>query len=427
METNEYTYPRKRSPYEDSPYECAWTAPVEEKSAEVTVQGKQKRGLHPVSALNLLVACCLGTAFVVTALWQGKIDRMSRAMDEKIAALKQLYSESHSVNVTPMPQDGPYTPAQVYAQNVDAVVVVNNQGNGVGSGFFISADGFLITNYHVISDSQNISITTHSGKTVEAKVIGSDSISDVALLKVEGDKYPCVTLGSSAQVAVGDMVCAIGNPLGELNASLSVGYVSARDRVVSGDTSGITMLQTDAAINRGNSGGPLFNAYGQVVGIITAKYAGEAIEGLGFAIPLDEVKNILSDLQPHGYVTGAYLGIYVEDVSASAQAYGMPAGAYIQEAIQGYCAEKGGIKAGDIIINLGGYDVDSLGTLTSALRRFNAGDTVSVTVYRAGKQEYLTITLDEKPAPQQTPDTPTPTVPNTEDIEDFFSELYPFF
>ena len=427
MDTNEYTYPRKKSPYEDSPYECAWTAPTAEMPAQVATSGKCKVGFKPVMACVLLIACCIVTAFAVSAIWQGKMDRMSRAMDEKFAALKQLYSESHSANVTPLPQDGPYTPSQVYAQNVDAVVVVNEQGNGVGSGFFISADGYLITNYHVIHEAKDLSVTTHSGKTVKAKIIGFDSVSDLAIVMAEGDKYPFVTLGSSAQVAVGDMVCAIGNPLGELNASLSVGYISARDRVVSGDTSGITMLQTDAAINSGNSGGPLFNAYGQVVGIITAKYAGDAIEGLGFAIPLDEVKNILSDLQTHGYVTGAYLGIYVEDVSASAQAYGMPAGAYIQETMQGYCAEKGGIKAGDIIINLGGYDVNSLGALTGALRRFKAGDTISVTVYRSGKKEYLTITLDEKPAPQQTPASPAPTTPNTDSFENFFDDLYPFF
>lgn len=425
MDTNEYTYPPKKSPYEDSPYECAWTLSVAEMPTRESVPKKHRGGYIAVAIL--LMACCIGTAFAVSAIWQGKMDRMSRAMDEKIAALKQFCSESQSVSATPLPQDGPLTPAQVYTQNVDAVVVVNEQGKGVGSGFFISADGYLITNYHVIDNTKDLSVTTRSGITVKAKIVGSDSVSDVALLKAEGERYASVTLGSSKQVAVGDMVCAIGNPLGELNASLSVGYISARDRVVSGDTSGITMLQTDAAINSGNSGGPLFNAYGQVVGIITAKYAGETIEGLGFAIPLDEVENILSDLQKHGYVTGAYLGVYVEDVGKSAQTYGLPAGAYIQEAIKGYCAEKGGIKTGDIIINLGGYDVGSLGSLTSVLRRFKAGDTVSVTVYRAGKQEYLTITLDEKPAPQQTPDTPAPTIPNVGGIQNFFGNLYPFF
>ena len=231
---------------------------------------------------------------------------------------------------------------------------------------------------------------------------------------------------------MGDQVSAIGNPLGELTASLSVGYISAKDRVVSGDTSGVHMLQTDAAINSGNSGGPLFNACGEVVGIITAKYSGSSgsgatIEGLGFAIPVDDVKGILSDLQKFGYVTGAYLGVYVRDVEESAQAYGLPAGAYIEEPMKGYCAEKAGIRAGDIIINLGGYNVDSVSALTRTLRRFKAGETVSVTVCRNGKREYLSVTLDEKPAPTETPSTQQPTTPNSSGIEDFFGSFFPFF
>ena len=153
------------------------------------------------------------------------------------------------------------------------------------------------------------------------------------------------------------------------------------------------------------------------------------MEGVGFAIPIDDVAGIISDLKEFGYVTGAYLGVYVQDVDASAQFYGVPAGAYITEVVPGYCAAKAGIRAGDIIINVGGYDVDSLNALTRALRRFKAGDTTSITVYRGGKREYLTVTFDEKPAPQQeqsvTPDEPVQTPGSFEDwLEDF---LYPFF
>ena len=145
---------------------------------------------------------------------------------------------------------------------------------------------------------------------------------------------------------------------------------------------------------------------GNVVGITTAKYSGDSgtgatIEGLGFAIPMDDVAGMISDLKEFGYITGAYLGVYVRDVDASAQSYGLPAGAYVEDVLQGYCAKKAGIRAGDIIVNLGGYDVDSITTLTRVLRRFEAGDNVSVTVYRAGKQEYFTVTLDEKPVNPQ--------------------------
>lgn len=442
MDTNEYTYPtRKKSPYADSPYECAWTAPVLEESEKMPVPVCEKRrgGIKPFVALLLLIVCCAGTALGVTALWQGKLNRMEQAMDEKFAALQQIITENQLQNPTPLPQEGPFTPGQVYAKNVQAVVAVNakyqsagGSGESAGSGFFISADGYVVTNYHVVSNAKNVTVTTYQGKTVAAKIVGYDSISDVALLKAEGENYPFAVLGSSDKTAVGDQVSAIGNPLGELTASLSVGHISAKDRVVSDDTSGIHMLQTDAAINSGNSGGPLFNAYGEVVGIITAKYSGSSlsgatIEGLGFAIPVDEVKGILSDLQKFGYVTGAYLGVYVRDVEESVQAYGLPAGAYIEEPMQGYCAEKAGILPGDIVINLGGYDVDSVSALTRTLRRFKAGETVSVTVYRNGKREYLNVTLDEKPAPTEAPSTQQPTTPNAGGIEEFFGNFFPFF
>ena len=162
------------------------------------------------------------------------------------------------------------------------------------------------------------------------------------------------------------------------------------------------MLQTDAAINSGNSGGPLFNMNGEVVGIITAKFSGlsqsgVSIEGIGFAIPIDDVVDTILDLKDYGYVTGPYLGVMVLDVDATAQAYGLPAGAYIDEVIAGYAAERAGLKAQDIIVNLGGHEVTGLTTLDKALQKFKAGDTVSVTVYRAGQNLTLSVTLDEKP------------------------------
>ncbi|MBQ8358990.1 MAG: trypsin-like peptidase domain-containing protein, partial [Oscillospiraceae bacterium] len=369
MDTYENEYvPRKQSPYADSPYECAWAAPaVAEPQAEYAPTPKKtKSGIGPLVAAALLIACCLVTAFAVTAIWQGKLDRMETAMDEKFAALKQLYSEAQSQNASasPLPETGPLTPGQVYAKNVQAVVAVNSRyesaegyGMGSSSGFLISADGYVVTNYHVISGAAQVTVTTYAGESVAAKVVGYDAGSDVALLKIEGENYPFAVFGSSDALAVGDQVCAIGNPLGELTSTLTVGYISAKDRVVNSDGTAINMLQTDAAINSGNSGGPLFNSSGEVVGIITSKYTGSSssgatIEGLGFAIPVDDVKGIISDLQQYGYVTGAYLGVYVRDVDESAQSYGLPAGAYVEEPTQGYCAEKAGIRAGDIIINL---------------------------------------------------------------------------
>ncbi len=435
---------QKRSPFADSPYECAYIEPEVQTPVcpESPKPVKKRRGWKVLAVVILLAVCCGITAWLVSDLWQGRIDRMEVAMAEKFAALEQLYSESNSHNAdSQLPGQGPMTPGEVYAKNVQAVVAVSalyekagNYGESAGSGFIIASDGYVVTNYHVIEGATQVTVTLHNGETLEAQVVGYESTNDVALLKAEGEDLPFVTLGSSDKLIVGDMVAAIGNPLGELTSTLTVGYVSAKDRIVNTDGSVINMLQTDAAINSGNSGGPLFNMNGEVVGITTAKYSGSSgsgatIEGLGFAIPMDDVVGILSDLKEYGYVTGAYLGVSVRDVDASAQSYGLPAGAYVVDVTKGSAAEKAGIRAGDIIVDLGGYKVDSLTTLTRVLRRFEAGQTVSVTVYRSGNQEYLTITLDEKPVQPQTPSNNDSDKPSTDNYGDWFYDFFfpPFF
>ena len=414
--------PEKKSPFADSPYECVYTEPVIPQTPKAP---KPKRRGRPMLTLLVLAAGCIATSILVTNVWQNRMSRMETAMNEKFAALEEMYSQQKQENTsTQLPASGPLTPGQVYAKNVDAVVAVNSRietnggyGENAGSGFLISADGYVVTNYHVIEGAQKVVVIPHGREEMTATVVGKDAGNDIALLKVDGKDLPCVTVGRSDDLAVGDQVVAIGNPLGELTATLTVGYISAKDRIVDTDGTVINMLQTDAAINSGNSGGPLFNMNGEVIGITTAKYSGNSnsgasIEGLGFAIPMDDVTGILADLKEYGYVTGAYLGVYVRDVDTSAQSYGLPAGAYVEEAIRGYCAQKAGIRAGDIIVNLGGYDVDSVTTLTRVLRKFKAGQTVSVTVYRAGKQEYLNITFDEKPVENQET-TPEQTTPNS--------------
>ena len=429
MDTYENAYtpqPKKKSPYADSPYECAYTEP---QTPEAPKPSKPKHRGRTLLVLLLMLACSIATAAIADHVWENRMERMENAMNEKIDALEQIYSEQKQENMQgQVPAAGSLTPSQVYAKNVNAIVAVNTD-TGSGSGFILSADGYVATNYHVIEDAEQVVVTPHGAKPMEAKVIGYDATNDVALLKVEGENLPYVTLGSSDALNVGDQVVAIGNPLGDLTATLTVGYISAKDRVLNTDGTVINMLQTDAAINSGNSGGPLFDMTGKVVGITTAKYSGSSnsgatIEGLGFAIPTDDVAGILSDLKEFGYVTGAYLGVYVRDVDASAQLYGLPAGAYIEETIWGYCAQKAGIRAGDIIVNLGGYDVDSVTTLTRALRRFKAGDTISVTIYRAGRQEYLTATLDEKPIESQQP-APEQTKPESDGNQN--DSVFPWF
>ena len=326
------------------------------------------------------------------------------------------------------------TDAELYAANVNSVVSINitatsdpnffgqtTQTAGAGSGFILTADGYVLTNHHVIDGAQSITVTLSDGTEYTAQLVGSDSVSDVALLKIDGQDLPAVSIGNSDDLEVGDQVAAIGNPLGELTSTQTVGYVSAKDRSVNTDGTIINMLQTDAAINSGNSGGPLFNMNGEVVGITTAKYSGStssgaSIEGIGFAIPINDVMKLVDDLMEYGYITGqAYLGVTInsKDLDAStAAAYGLPVGARVESVTEGSCAQKAGLQAGDIITALGDQKVSGYSDLVYALRNFSAGDATTVSVYRAGQELTLQITFDEKTA-----DTVTGPVVTTEPTE----------
>ncbi len=414
-EQQSYDLPFADSIYE-VPCEYAYTPPVKRSRKR-----KNKLGRVILCAVLavLLVASASGvTAVLMNGYWENRVNNLTMAMNDKNTALQaqiDAITRSNGGSIGgAVSVAGQMTPGQVYARNVDAVVAVeciiqdyNRFGQtenyeGSGSGFIISADGYVVSNYHVVQGATQIDVSTVSGETYEAFVVGYDETNDVALLKIEAENMPYAVLGSSDALAVGDQVVAIGNALGELTSTLTVGYVSAKDRIVATDGSTLNTIQTDAAINSGNSGGPLFNMQGEVVGITTAKYSGQSssgasIEGIGFAIPIDDVIGIIEDLRDFGYVTGAYIGVMVRDVEMSAQAYGLPAGAYVEEVTPGYAAEAAGLKVQDIIVDLGGYKITSVTELTRMLRKFKSGDTVSITVYRGGQEVQLSITLDEKP------------------------------
>ena len=321
----------------------------------------------------------------------------------------------------------PMTPEQLYAANLASCVgiTVNTTVNifgqtttsaASGSGFVLTQDGYIVTNYHVIEEAaENSSVTIEvsfaNGNKYDAKLVGGEKDNDVAVLKIEADDLTPVTLGDSAKLVVGESVYAIGNPLGELTYSFTDGIVSALDRLIttgdSGNSTTLNVLQTNCAINPGNSGGPLFDSYGNVVGITTAKYtqssSGVSAEGLGFALPINDVKDILADLIAHGYVTGKpYMGVQVMNVSSEAQRYGVTAGAAgaaVSYVAEDSCAEKAGLQANDIIIAIDETAIDSSSALTAALStNYRAGDTAKLTVIRNQQELTLTITFDEKNA-----------------------------
>lgn len=321
----------------------------------------------------------------------------------------------------------PMTPEQLYAANLASCVgiTVSTTTNffgqvttsaASGSGFVLTSDGYIATNYHVIEDAVNnsvdIEVSFADGSKYTAKLVGGERDNDVAVLKIEATGLTPVTLGDSSQLVVGESVYTIGNPLGELTYSLTDGLVSALERLITTssvnpttnqtETTTLNVLQTNCDINQGNSGGPLFDSYGNVVGIVTAKYtqssSGVSTEGLGFALPINDVKQILTDLIEHGYVTGKpYMGVQVTSVPDYAQKYGISAGAFVESVADGSCAQKAGLQSGDIIIAIDDTAIDSSTALTAALSTdYKAGDTATLKVIRNTETLELSITFDEK-------------------------------
>lgn len=276
-----------------------------------------------------------------------------------------------------------------------------------GSGFIVTEDGYIVTNYHVISDAytggNKITVMLYNGDKFEAKIVGVEEASDIAVLKINATGLSAATLGDSDSLQVGEMVYAIGNPLGELSFSLADGRVSALDREITtqdattGQTTTNNMFQISAAVNEGNSGGPVYNDRGEVIGVVTAKYADTGVEGLGFALPINDVADIIDQLITNGYVSGkANFGITVTTVnSAVAQYYNMVEGAYVYSVTEGSCSDKAGLKVGDIITAIDGKEIASSSELTNAKKNYKAGDTVTLKVYRQGAYLDMSVTLDE--------------------------------
>ena len=446
----------KVSPFADSPYVMNHTYQSATEGAPAKKTKKNGRRswkgfLCAVLTVALVISCCTVTASVVNDKWEDRLEKVTDRFEYQLDALERQIesaaaSSGNSVSGSPVASADGMTPGQVYANNVKSVVMIHVEITtkvygqtattpATGSGFILTEDGYVVTNFHVVEGATRITVMTSDGQEYVAKLVGYDSANDVALLKVDAAGLQAVTVGSSNDLIVGDQVVAIGNPLGELTSTLTVGYISAKERDVSTEGTVINMLQTDAAINSGNSGGPLFNMKGEVVGITTAKYSGTSnsgatIEGIGFAIPIDDVYDLFDDLMNYGYVTGAYLGISVSDTNSEAAAYfGYPMGAYVHEVVEGGCAQKAGIRAKDVIVALGEYEIGGLNDLSRALRQFEPGETTTVTIYRSGQEITLDITLDEKPqeSAQQTeqePTDPQENIPSGGMFEDWFGSFF---
>ena len=283
-----------------------------------------------------------------------------------------------------------------------------------GTGFVISEDGYVLTNYHVIEYAHKynyaVKVMMHDGTAHEATIVGVEQDNDLAVLKIDAAGLTGAVLGDSDAIAVGDAAYAVGNPLGELEFTMTSGTISALDRLITTDSSSpaINMFQIDAAVNSGNSGGPVYNAEGEVIGVVTAKYKESGVEGIGFAIPINDAGAIARDLIKNGYVTGkAYLGIYYDESNTSIynryyrNLWGSPKGVMVLGIDLNSAAAKAGFQEFDTITAIDGHTVENCSDLLNLLKRYSAGDTAEVTIYRAatsstsGETMVLTVTFDE--------------------------------
>ena len=312
---------------------------------------------------------------------------------------------SFDISVDNIPQEEALSLQQIYENNIPSVVSVScsyHGGSSTGTGVILSQDGYIVTNHHVIEGAAQIDVLLSDGRSLRASLVGSDGASDLAVLHVTADDLIAAQLGDSSMLRVGDTVVAIGDPLGiELRGTMTDGIVSAINRDVNVDGRTMNLIQTNAALNSGNSGGPLINCYGQVIGINTMKMGDSmgagGVEGLGFAIPSNTVRDIVNQLIEQGYVSGrADIGITGESISDFYQFYyRLPKGLYITDVKAGSSAHEIGIEPGDILISIDDTRITSSSSLETLLYNYTPGDTVEAVIYRSGKQYTVTLTVGE--------------------------------
>ena len=379
----------------------------------VPVQPKKQGFFHrtAVKVTALILACAVAGGL---AGWGGAAIAKSSGTEK--ATIQQSDRQPVSVQVKTVDGQTKMEPAEVYASVVNSAVSINcsatstnifgqtTQTASSGSGFIITEDGYVVTNYHVISGASSVQVTLYNGDTYDATVIGGDSDYDVAVLKIEASGLQPVTLGESADVNVGDTVLAIGNPLGELTFSMSQGIVSSCDRAINVDGTPFNMIQVDCSINPGNSGGPLVNLYGEVVGIVSAKYSSYSsttVEGLGFAIPISDVRSIITDIMENGAVTDkAYMAITAGTMTermAAQYNIDVTQGVFVYSVVSGGAGDKAGLRLGDVITKMGDKTLTSRQDLSAAMKGYRAGDTVTLTVYRNGQYIETELTFDAQP------------------------------
>ena len=415
--------------YDDSIYEAVGTGedsqeethrdiPADMPPVDQPKKPHKKNGGKKGVALALVCALLgggmgVGGGFLGVSLARGDLPQTVVSGDG-VSTVMQGVRETSVLQIQQIDSSKELTAAEVYAANVNSTVGIvtsavttnfwgqQTQSAAAGSGFIFTDDGYIITNYHVIEGANTVTVSTYDGTQYDAKIIGYDESNDVAVLKVEAEGLTPVVIGSSSKLNVGDSVVAIGNPLGELTFSLTAGAVSALNRDVT-MSSGSTqeLIQTDCAINSGNSGGALFNMYGEVVGITNAKYSGSSgsgasIDNIGFAIPMDDVYNIITSIIEKGYIEKPYIGVSVISVSDETQKYGLPQGAAVQSLTDDGPAKAAGLQVNDIITKVNDTEITSSNDLVKTISACKPGDRITLTVYRQGQTMEISLEVAQK-------------------------------
>ena len=405
--------------FDDSLYETSEQkeAPTAQMPQMPGQKKHKKSGAGKAIALVLvcaLVSGCMGVggAFLGSSLVrQGQPETV---LSDGVSTVMKGVRETSVLQIQQIDSSKTLSAAEVYAANVNSTVGIvtsavttnfwgqRTTSAAAGSGFLFTDDGYILTNYHVVQGADSVTVSTYDGTKYDAKIIGFDESNDVAVLKIDAEGLTPVVIGNSDQLNVGDSVVAIGNPLGELTFSLTSGTVSALDREVT-MSSGISMelIQTDCAINSGNSGGALFNMHGEVVGITNAKYSGSSgsgasIDNIAFAIPINDVYSIVTSIIEKGYIEKPYIGVSVLDVSDETQKYGLPKGASVQTVTDDGPAKAAGLQVNDIITKVDDTEITGSSDLVKTIGQCKPGQEITLTVYRQGQTLELKVTVARK-------------------------------
>ncbi|MBQ0040427.1 MAG: trypsin-like peptidase domain-containing protein [Clostridiales bacterium] len=371
---------------------------------------EHRRELASSYVTKKFMVICLVIAIVVSTLLGAGVSTLIGGGSDSSKAHDNL-SESDISAAT----GSKLTVAQIVEKNADAVVEIVVESTsvgmfgqtelteGAGSGVIVNKEGYIVTNYHVIEGARAVTVTLHNGDEYKATIVGGDDANDLAVIKINGKNLKVATLGDSSKLVVGDLAVAIGNPLGQLGGTATSGIISALDRELTIENRTLTLLQTDAAVNPGNSGGGLFNGAGELIGIVESKTSATGIEGLAFALPINALKDEIDQLIANGKVSGKpSIGISIYDISESnAEYYNLDGeGVYVAE-VTGDNAKKAGFKKLDKILTFNGKDVESSDDLIRRVRECKVGDKVTVGISRDGQKITIKTELEELVTTQQ--------------------------